>query len=349
MSKAGFISLKDHLIEYLKPLYYHDYHKNKWYTKENGTRTYSLDIASHVCLHNEIGTLIGTLIGNEISVRIMLNSDYVKFEMTPKHLLESNTEFPDLIDALKACQPLQECLRILAENPSTAFSTDKYGNGSLYHIIQRCLFNCTMLPVEYITLFNRILDIVGVVGFPRTSAEERIVYIATSRKCITKYPSFLETLIRRGANVKFVYSREGGQYTMMSRLLYDLEDDNESVPLPVPETVLGLIDLLLCHGADISWRDKFNNNGILNYAFCLSNSDYVICQYLLSKGADFSASHDVLDIFKQWGLREKHELVNRWPTTMGIIVLKEIGLYHHLDCDTFFDLWDFTRETYDVV
>ena len=133
---------------------------------------------------------------------------------------------------------------------------------------------------------------------------------------------------------------------MMSRLLFDQEDDNESVPLPVPETVLGLIDLLLCHGADISWRDKFNNNGILNYAFCESNSDYVICQYLLSKGADFSASHDVLDIFKQGGLREKHELVNRWPTTMGIIMLKEIGLYHHLDCDTFIDLYEFTFDAF---
>jgi hypothetical protein len=278
----------------------------------------------------------------------MLDSDYVKFEMTPKHLLESNTEFPDLIDALNTCKSLQECLLILEENPLTAYATDKYGNGTLYYIIQRCLFNCTMLPVDYLTLFNKVIDIVDAVGFPRTSAEERIVYIATSRNCVTKYPAFLETLIRRGANVNFVYSREGGQYTMMSRLLYDQEDDNESIPLPVPITVLGLIDLLLCHAADISWRDKFNNNGILNYAFCLSNSDYVICQYLLSKGADFSAYHDVLDLFKHWGLREKHELVNRWPTTMAIIMLKEIGLYHHLDCDTFMDLYEFTFDAFDT-
>jgi hypothetical protein len=343
MSQPLSISNKDHLIEYLKPLYYHDYYKDNWYIKQNGTQTFFDDMSQQICSPDAMGSTFG----NENEVAIMLFSEYVRFEMTPEHLFETNLFFPQLLDAIIVDQPLKHCLQILEENPSTVNATDKYGNNSLYHIIERCLLKKNSCIDQCMTLFNRILDRVGVVGFPRTSAEERILYLATSRKCVKRYPSFLKTLIRRGLNANFIFPNYDGDshYTIMTRLLFDHDADELFVPpyyVPptVPKTVLGLIDLLLCHGADINWRDKYGNLGILNFSVCNKNSDYDICQYLLSKGADFSPS--VLHTFERCDLHKKYELVNRWPTTMGIIMLKEIGLYHHLDCDTFMDLYEFT-------
>ena len=348
-SQALLLSNEDRLIEYLKPLYYHDYYKNEWYIRENGTQTIFDDMSRQICLPDAMGTTFG----NENEVALMLFSEYVRVEMTPNHILETNFLFPQLLDAIIADQPLKHCLKILDENQSTVYATDKFGNNSLYHIIERCLLKKTISIDQCMTLFNRILDRIGVVGFPRTSAEERILYLATSRKCVKRYPSFLKTLIRRGLNVNFIFPTDDGdvQFTIMNRLLFDRDADElfvpPYVPPTVPKTVLGLIDLLLCHGADINWRCINTNDGILSSSFCESNSDYDVCQYLLSKGADSSQSD--LRHFQSCNLPKKYELVNRWPTTMGIIMLKEIGLYHHLDCDTFFDLWDFTRETYDVV
>jgi len=343
MSQTLLLSNEDRLIEYLKPLYYHDYYKDNWYMKLNGTQTFFHDMSQQVCSPDAMGSTIG----NEYRVTMMLISEYVRLEMTPEHLFETNFLFPELLDAIIADQPLKHCLKILEENPSTVNATDKYGNSSLYHIIERCLMKSIMSIDQCMTLFNRILDRIGVVGFPRTYAEERILYLATSRKCVKKYPSFLKTLIRRGLNVNFIFPTYGAQFTIMRRLLDDCDAYYGAVPPTVPKSVLGLIDLLLCHGAYINWRNIISNDGILNFSVCESNSDYDVCQYLLSKGADFSDS--VLQHFKSFDLHKKYELVNRWPTTMGIIMLKEIGLYHHLDCDTFIDLWDFTRETYDVV
>ena len=340
MSQTPSISNEDRLIEYLKPLHYHDYHKNEWYIRENGTETSFDDMAQQICLPHAMGTTFG----NINKVVLMLLSDYVRLEMTPNHILQTNLLFPQLLDAIIADQPLKHCLQILDENPSTVYATDKYGNNSLYHIIERCLLKNTLSIDHCMTLFNRILDRVGVVGFPRTSAEERILFLATSRKCVKRYPSFLKTLIRRGLNVNFIFPG-GAQLRIMTRLLFDWRAHLGH--LTVPKTVLGLIDLLICHGADINWRNDISNEGILSFAFCESNSDYDVCQYLLSKGVDFSPS--ILQHFKSYHLHKKYELVNRWPTTMGIIMLKEIGLYHHMDCDTFIDLWQFTGEPYDVV
>ena len=333
MSHAHFDSQRDRLIEYLKPLYYHDYYKDTWYMKQNGSRTYEHHIVPQVCSPHALGSIFG----NEYEVTMMLFSEYVRLEMTPEHLFEPNLFFPQLLDAIIADQPLKHCLQILDENPSTVYATDKLGNNSLYHIIERCLLKNTLSIDHCMTLFNRILDRVGVVGFPRTSAEERIVFLATSRKCVKRYPSFLKTLIRRGLNVNFIFPG-GAPWRIMTRLLFDWRAHLGH--LTVPKTVLGLIDLLICHGADINWRNDISNEGILSFAFCESNSDYDVCQYLLSKGADFSDS--VLQHFKSCHLHKKYELVNRWPTTMGIIMLKENGLYHHLDCDTFMDLYEFT-------
>lgn len=347
MSQTLSISNEDRLIEYLKPLYYHDYYKDLWYMKQNGTQTFFHHITQQICLPDAMGTTFG----NENEVAIMLFSEYVRVEMTPTHIFETNFLFPQLLDAIIADQPLKHCLQILEENPSTVYATDKFGNNSLYHIIERCLLKKTSSIDHCMTLFNRILDRIGVVGFPRTSAEERILYSATSRKCVKRYPSFLKTLIRRGLNANFVFPTKHGdhQYAILARLVYDRDADDGFVPPTVPKTVLGLVDLLLCHGADVNWRFKPENNGVLNLACCESNTDYDICQYLLSKGADFSDSHLVLFDFHSWGLRKKYDLVNRWPTTMFMIILKEIGLYHHLDCDTFIDLWQFTGEPYGVV
>jgi hypothetical protein len=343
MSQTLSISNEDRLIEYLKPLYYHDYYKDNWYMKQNGTQTFFDDMSQQICSPDAMGSTFG----NENEVAIMLFSEYVRVEMTPNHILETNFLFPQLLDAIIADQPLKHCLQILEENPSTVYATDKYGNNSLYHIIERCLLKKTISIDQCMTLFNRILDRIGVVGFPRTSAEERILYLATSRKCVKRYPSFLKTLIRRGLNVNYIFPTDDhldSDFTIMIRLLYDSDADElfvpPYVPPTVPKTVLGLIDLLLCHGADINWRSNISNDGILSFSFCESNSDYDVCQYLLSKGADSSQSD--LRHFQSCDLHKKYELVNRWPTTMAIIMLKEIGLYHHLDCDTFMDLYEFT-------
>lgn len=342
MSHTLSISNEDHLIEYLKPLYYHDYHKNEWYIRENGTETSFDDMSQQICLPDAMGTTFG----NENEVELMLCCEYIRLEMTPNHILQTNLLFPQLLDAIIADQPLKHCLKILDENPSTVYATDKYGNNSLYHIIERCLLKNTLSIDHCMTLFNRVLDRVGVVGFPRTSAEERILFLATSRKCVKRYPSFLKTLIRRGLNVNFIFPTDDGevQFTIMRRLLFDRDADDGFVPPTVPKSVLGLMDLLICHGADINWRNDISNEGILSFALCESNSDYDVCQYLLSKGADFSDL--VLQYFKSYHLHKKYELVNRWPTTMGIIMLKEIGLYHHLDCDTFMDLCEFTFDAF---
>ena len=336
MSQALLDSKRGLLIEYLKPLYYSDYHQKIWYAKQDGTQINPYDIAQQICLPDAMGTTIGSvyMVGSMID-----QDDRLRFELTPEHLFETKFRFPELLDAIIVGEPLKHCLEILRGNPSTAFATDKYGNDSLYHILEKSLSNPAMSFKDYLTLFNRLLDIVGVLDYPNRYVEERVLYLASSRKCVKKYPSFFKTLIRRGADVNFVFSSRYDDETMMFHLVYD----SMHIVNVAPQTIIESIDLLLCHGADINWRTE-GDFGILNYLQCPKNSDYDIWQYLLSKGVDFFDS--ILEECRSLHFREKHELVNRWPTTMGIIMLKEIGLYHHLDCDTFIDLYEFTFDAF---
>jgi hypothetical protein len=329
-------STRDRLIQHLKPLYYHDYHNYKWYTKTNNVYISIVDLIDEICLSDN------TTWKYENVFNIILHDDNLKFELTPNDLFETKFLFPELLDAILDGDPLHHCLEILRGNPSTAFATDKYGNDSLYHILEKSLSNPAMSFKEYLTLFNRLLDIVGALDCPNRYVEERVLYLASSRNCVKKYPSFLKTLIRRGANVNFVFG-ENPHYE--ESIMYHLADDYKSIyQVKVPQkTLIYLFDLLHCHGADINWRND-NDFCILHFFTCRKNSDYDIWQYLLSKGLDFSDS--LLEECRSCHLPKKHELVNRWPTTMGIIVLKEIGLYHHLDCDTFMDLYEFTFDAF---
>ena len=150
----------------------------------------------------------------------------------------------------------------------------------------------------------------------------------------------LTTLIRRGANPNTIIHKE----PLMWHVAYGymLFDELENTMI---DKSIETLEFLLNHGAEINLQNTHGDN-ILT---CVV--DPTIFSFLLSKGANFylpnKSGKTPYDKLRSYQSRDTHvSYLNRWPTTMGIIMLKEIGLYQHLDCDTFMDLYDFTFDDF---
>ena len=73
---------------------------------------------------------------------------------------------------------------------------------------------------------------------------------------------------------------------------------------------LEIVQLLLCQGADISFRDNVDGRTALDMASSEGRLDIVVC-------------------------------LRKWPWTMAIIALQEIETYKYLDFSSIEDLWHY--------
>ena len=76
------------------------------------------------------------------------------------------------------------------------------------------------------------------------------------------------------------------------------------------------------------------------------NGHLEIVQLLLCQGADISfrtnGGSTALDYASSYGHLEVADCLRKWPWTMAIIALKEdLAVYHLLDASTIIDLWQY--------
>ena len=109
---------------------------------------------------------------------------------------------------------------------------------------------------------------------------------------------------------------------------------------------LGLVDivqLLLSKGADVNDTDNDDRSSIM-WACREAHVDTV--KLLLTLGANYhkkdNAGHTCLSLacmsskFKY--VEAVHFVLRKWPTTMALIILLELGVYHLIDCSSLIDL-----------
>jgi len=283
---------------------------------------------------------------NCTTVGDIFNNKHIMYLCTPPSLFQTNFEHPELIDAIKYGESLEDCNTILESNPATVYATDKYGNGPLYHLVKRSLRSKTQ-DTDFIPTFNQIIDVTGI---PHDDVNcENMLYFVSSSEVLAKYPSFLETLILRGLNVNFVFNEWFDfdycvSRSLLGRILESVIDDDG----PSESTIIRLIEMMIERGANINWVNEHGSATIIRFDDS-SKYDYVL-EYFLCNGANFGAG---VAHFSQVTLCEfydgneaprKAAIVNRWPTMMAMIVFECLGIYHLIDCDTWTDLFSFTSQ-----
>ena len=92
---------------------------------------------------------------------------------------------------------------------------------------------------------------------------------------------------------------------------------------------LEISELLTSSGAEVNIR---NRHGETALHFASYNGYLEIVQLLLCQGADISFRDNVgrtaLDVASSYGRLEFADCLRKWPWTMAIIALQEIGMYN---------------------
>jgi hypothetical protein len=111
-----------------------------------------------------------------------------------------------------------------------------------------------------------------------------------------------------------------------------------------------IVELLLSKGANI--HDKDNKHGYSPIIMASARNDDKMVDLLLSKGASLQDT-DIFGSTPIYFAREselnpnpyrKHGVLyhlHKWPTTMAIIMLMELALYHKVETDSLIDLHHF--------
>jgi hypothetical protein len=334
------------IIDYIVTHYKCNYHARVftgvWESKETGGDRRSC--SSEVILH--FFGITATHDNHMMVDRLFLN-EHIQYLCTPPSLFQTNFKRPQLLDAIKYGESLEDCNTILEENPATVYATDKYGNGPLYHLVKRSLRSKTQ-DTDFINIFNEIIDITGI---PKDDVNgQNMLYFVSSSEVLAKRPSFLETLILRGLNVNFVFGSRFDYIfgevsrTLLGRILESVIDDDG----PSESTIIRLIEMMVQRGANINWVDEYGFATILRFDDW-SKYDYVL-EYFLCNGANFrvgvtrSDTRTLCEYYDGNDAPRKAAIVNRWPTMMAMIVFECLGIYHMIDCDTWIDLFLFTSE-----
>ena len=95
-------------------------------------------------------------------------------------------------------------------------------------------------------------------------------------------------------------------------------------------------ELLLSKDADVN---DVSNTGTSSIRLASMTGHVNIVELLLSKGANFNDVLDDLDIITRSD-KIKH-ILRKWPITMAILILKELGLYYQTDASTLIDLYQY--------
>jgi len=335
------MSTKKKIIDYIVKHYECNYNTCEWACKKTGGGDSRYEVIMHFFGINASPK-------NCTTVGDIFNNKHIMYLCTPPSLFQTNFEHPELIDAIKYGESLEDCNTILESNPATVYATDKYGNGPLYHLVKRSLRSKTQ-DTDFIPTFNQIIDVTGI---PHDDVNcENMLYFVSSSEVLAKYPSFLETLILRGLNVNFVFNERfdfdyGVSRSILGRILESVIGDDE----PSESTIIRLFDMIVQRGVNINWVDKDGTPTIIRLDGWSSKCDYVI-KYFLCNGANFGVGvrgqNDTTTLCEFYDSNEdprKAAIVNRWPTMMAMIVFECLGIHHLIDCDTWTDLFSFTSE-----
>ena len=105
---------------------------------------------------------------------------------------------------------------------------------------------------------------------------------------------------------------------------------------------LEISELLTSSGADVNIRTSYGFTALHQAS---GNGHLEIVQLLLCQGADISfrdnGGSTALDIAYFGGRLEVADCLRKWPWTMAIIALQEIGMYKYLDFSSIEDLWQY--------
>lgn len=149
--------------------------------------------------------------------------------------------------------------------------------------------------------------------------------------CVKDCKDIAELLLDRGANIH--------------------EKDNDgwnSLHYASKWNNLGTAELFLDRGINIHEADDTGWTS-LHFGSWEGHKDFV--QLLLNRGANTHTRNNdgnnsrCLALMK--GFVDVATILTRWQFTMAVIILKELGLLHHLACSTMIDLWEFIEENYD--
>ena len=330
------------IIDYIVKHYKCNYNTREWASNKTGENDGPWSVSRHF-----FGIMATE--DNRMIVDNLFNNKHIMYLCTPPSLFQTNFENPELLDAIKCGESLDDCNTILEENPATVYATDKYGNGPLYHLVKRSLRSKTQ-DTDFIPTFNQIIDVTGI--HKHDVNGENMLYFVSSSEVLAKRPSFLETLILRGLNVNFVFGsrfdyqegyREGVSRSLLGRILESVIDDDDG---PSESTIIRLIEMMIERGANINWVNEHGTATIINFDDGLKY-DYVL-EYFLCNGANFgegvSRDTTLCELYHDNEAPRKAAIVNRWPTMMVMIVFECLGIYHLIDCDTWTDLFSFTSQ-----
>jgi len=332
------MSTKKDIIDYIVEHCECDYHLRKWKCKIPGK-----DVSSWSVAWKFFGNAMTA--DNLVMVHEMFKSKHIMYLCSSQSVFQTNFQHPELLNAIKHRKSLEHCNAVLEQNPATVYATDKYGDGPLYHLVQR---STTQDSSFIIPLFTKIIDVTGI---PQDDLNgENMLYLVSSSEVLAKHPSFLETLILRGLNVNFVFGKRfspdgydcGVSQSLLGRTLESVKSNGTSI--------IRLTDMMLQRGANINWVDEHGEPIVLCFDWYDNDEikyDFVL-DYLLCNGANFgdgaANGNNSLCKFYSKLCQRKAGIVNRWPTMMAMIVFECLCIYHLIDCDTWTDLFSFTSQ-----
>jgi ankyrin repeat protein len=169
----------------------------------------------------------------------------------------------------------------------------------------------------------------------------------------------VNTFIRKGADVNelnhmgkspLYLASEYGHYSIVSSLLncpalnLTLQTNYTALHIASENGHSSIVKMLLRKGIDVNSKDKYGFTPIM--VACYEGKDDIV-SLLLTKDADISIRNinnlSCLDIARNWNHTKIVDILERWPTTMGIIGLQGNRVSGNIEMDSYIDLHEFGK------
>ena len=182
--------------------------------------------------------------------------------------------------------------------------------------------------------------------------------------CVEKDLNIIDFLLRSGSNINdtdinglncLMIPCANGNLDLVELLLAKGANINDSdingkncLMYACDKGNLDIVKFLLAKGANINDTDS-NGSNCLMYAIkselYLNNTILNITKFLLAKGVNIHKMNDLnetsFSLGESMGWKSILYLLRKWPTSMGIIVLKELSLYNDHTLSIITDLYEF--------